>query len=106
LEDTLGIRVNGVAPGLIKTPLWTDHPEKLLMIDNERDQWVLPEEVAEAMLKCVEGEEWAGGWVVEVLKDRTRKVDWMMDPGPSGPASSAVSTWERGIFNLARLDQS
>lgn len=89
LEETLGIRVNGVAPGIIKTPLWTDHPEKLTMLDSERDEWVEPEEVADVMLKCVEGEEFGGGWVVEVLKDRTRRVDWRNDPGPSGSGSSA-----------------
>jgi NAD(P)-dependent dehydrogenase (short-subunit alcohol dehydrogenase family) len=61
--DTLGIRVNGVAPvrslaafssdetsftdtisqGVIKTPLWTDHPEKMKMVDENRDEWVEPE---------------------------------------------------------------
>lgn len=43
LED-LGIRINGVAPGVIKTPLWTDNPEKMKMIDENRGTWVYPEE--------------------------------------------------------------
>ena len=29
--DALGIRVNGVQPGIVKTPLWLDHPEKMEM---------------------------------------------------------------------------
>jgi len=72
--DTLGIRVNGVAPGVIKTPLWTDHPEKMKMVDENVDEWVLPEEVAEAMLRCCEDDAVVGGYVMEVLKGKTRNV--------------------------------
>lgn len=76
LGDSLGIVVNGVAPGVIKTPLWTDHPEKLKMIDETVDEWVTPEEVAEQMLRCAEDEEIGAGVVWEVLKGRYRVVDW------------------------------
>jgi hypothetical protein len=89
LDKTLGIRVNGVAPGIIKTPLWTDHPEKLVMIDEDADAWVTPEEVAEQMLRCCEDDEIDGGYMLEVLKGRYRKVDWKNDPGPSGPGGAA-----------------
>ena len=88
LDDTLGIRVNGVAPGVIKTPLWTDHPEKLKVFDEEHDTWVEPEEVAEQMLRCLEDDEVGAGVVWEVLKGRYRKVDWRMDPGPEGTGAS------------------
>lgn len=91
LEDQLGIRVNGVAPGLIKTPLWTDHPEKLVVFDTERDEWVEPEEVAERMLECLESKDIAGGWVLEVLKDKARQVNSRDDPGPSGPGSTVAN---------------
>lgn len=87
--DTIGIRVNGVAPGLIKTPLWTEHPEKLQVIDEERDSWVMPEEVAEVMLRCVEDDAIGGGFVMEVLKGTSRNVQALNDPGPSGPGSAA-----------------
>ncbi|KAK4994320.1 hypothetical protein LTR66_005617 [Elasticomyces elasticus] len=93
--DSLGIRVNGVAPGLIKTPLWTDHPEKMLVVDEENDVFLTPEEVAEAMLKCVQDEAIGGGWVLEVTKNKTRKVEALNDPGPSGDGSR-VSHSERG----------
>lgn len=76
LDETLGIRVNGVAPGVIKTPLWTDHPEKMKMVDERVDEWVTPEEVAEQMLRCAEDDSIGPGIVWEVLKGRYRVVDW------------------------------
>jgi NAD(P)-dependent dehydrogenase (short-subunit alcohol dehydrogenase family) len=88
LEPTLGIKVNGVAPGIIKTPLWTEHPEKMTMLDS-RDEWVEPEEVAEAMLQCVEDPEVGAGWVFEVLKGKTRNVEWMNAGPPEGPGATA-----------------
>ena len=84
LESEMGIRVNGVAPGIIRTPLWTDHPEKLIMLDQERDEWVEPEEVAAAMLECVQSVDIGGGIVLEVGKGFTREVKSFNDPGPSG----------------------
>lgn len=93
LEDTLGIRVNGVAPGIIKTPLWTDHPEKISLFDDAKDAWVEPEEVAEAMLRCVEDEEAKGGWVLEVTKGMSRNVTATDTPGPQGPGG--------GVSNFA-----
>ncbi|EMC93731.1 hypothetical protein BAUCODRAFT_112155 [Baudoinia panamericana UAMH 10762] len=89
--DFLGIRVNGVAPGVIKTPLWTDHPEKLKMVDESQDAWVEPEEVAEAMLRCCEDQTVTGGYVMEVVKGKTRYVDWKMDPGPSGLGANTAN---------------
>ncbi|OJD35094.1 short chain dehydrogenase [Diplodia corticola] len=82
LEPTAGVRVNAVAPGLIKTPLWTEHPEKLAFVDDARDGWATPEEVAHAMLKCVEDPALVGGSVLEVGKENTRVVGVFDDPGP------------------------
>lgn len=59
---------------MIKTPLWTDHPEKLKYVDQGRDEWASAEEVAVAMVRCLEEEELVGGTVLEVGKDQTRKV--------------------------------
>lgn len=86
----MGIRVNGVAPGVIKTPLWTEHEEKLKMIDESQDVWVTPEYVAEAMYRCISDESIGGGYMMEVLKDQTRNVEWRMDPGPSGPGATVA----------------
>lgn len=65
-----------------------DHPEKLKYIDPERDTWISPEEVAEAMLDCVDGD-MVGGTIVEVTKGKRRKVEAFNDPGPTGDGSSS-----------------
>jgi len=94
LDDSLGIRVNGVAPGVIKTPLWTDHPEKMLLFDESQDVWVTPEEVAEQMLRCCEDNEIDGGYILEVLKGQYRKVDWQNSPGPDGVGATVSNRAE------------
>lgn len=82
LEEQMGIRITAVSPGLVRTPLWMDHPEKLHNIDQEQDGWITPLEVAEAMLSCVEGNEHLGGTILEIGKDHTREVQAVNDPGP------------------------
>ncbi|CAM1501206.1 Fc.00g103680.m01.CDS01 [Cosmosporella sp. VM-42] len=80
--DAKGVRVNAVAPGVVRTPLWLEHPEKLVNVDEEKDGWVTPEEVAAAMLRCVEEDQFIGGTILEVGKDNTRVVGLTNDPGP------------------------
>lgn len=76
------IRVTGVAPGVVRTPLWLDNPEKLQMIDESVDDWITPEEVAERMFDLVSKDEFVGGTVLEVGKDHARRVENVNDPGP------------------------
>lgn len=84
LDAALGIRVAGVAPGVVKTPLWTENPDKLAWVNEGTDEWVTPEEVADAMLALCEDEKYAGGTVLEVGKEYTRRVEALNDPGPQG----------------------
>ena len=108
LDQLFGIRVTAVAPGVIKTPLWTDHPEKLKMVDEGADAWVTPEEVAQVMLALVQqekvseiigdkkgqGRQFAveGGTILEVAKT-VRAVNPYNDPGPgSRPGNTASDT--------------
>lgn len=77
-----GIKVNAVAPGVVKTPLWSDNPEKLANVDQSRDAWVTPLEVAQAMLDCVQKEERKAGAIIEVGAKTTREVTTYNDPGP------------------------
>ncbi|CAN8095878.1 unnamed protein product [Discula destructiva] len=82
LDAELGIRVSAVAPGVVRTPLWTENPDKMVYLDPE-DGWVTPEEVAVAMLRCVQQDGLVGGTILEVGKDHTRIVGIFGDPGPS-----------------------
>lgn len=106
LDKQFGIRITAVAPGVIKTPLWTEHPEKLVMIDDSADVWVTPEEVAEVMLALVQqdqvseiigdrsgrGAQFAveGGTILEVSKT-VRAVNQYNDPGPGDRPGNTAS---------------
>ncbi|KAM0815438.1 putative Carbonyl reductase family member 4 [Seiridium cardinale] len=82
LEDSIGVRVNAVAPGLVRTPLWTEHPEKLQFLDSSQDAWITQEEVASAMLRCIEDPDLVSGTILEVGRDTSRQVKTVNDPGP------------------------
>ncbi|KAF3479692.1 uncharacterized protein GIQ15_06668 [Arthroderma uncinatum] len=104
--DKIGIRVTAVAPGLIKTPLWTDNPDKLRMVDEENSEWVTPEQVATVMLALVQQNEISesslgiptdgdavikikGGTILEVSKS-VRRVAMFNDEGPLGRPGNTV----------------
>lgn len=90
------IRVTAVAPGVVKTPLWTDHPEKLKWLDENVDDWIEPEEIAERMIDLITKVEYTGGTVLEVAKGHARKVANLNDPGPPRIPGMTVSNREAG----------
>lgn len=94
------VRVTAVAPGVIRTPLWADHPEKLLMITKD-DVWVTPEAVAKVMLELVEDPVNVGGTILEV-GSRVRKIETFMDPGPSGDGNTVgnVEAKKKEIWSI------
>ncbi|ODA76855.1 hypothetical protein RJ55_07371 [Drechmeria coniospora] len=91
LDSSLGVRVNAVAPGIVRTPLWLEHPEKIVNLDQERDGWVTAEEVAEVMLRCLQSDDLVGGTIVEIGKDVTRNVSIFNDPGPDMTVGKAMT---------------
>ncbi|KAH8701767.1 putative short chain dehydrogenase/ reductase [Talaromyces proteolyticus] len=122
LDGQFGIRVTAVAPGVIKTPLWTEHPEKLKMIKEGQDEWVTAEEVGEVMLALIQQDEVnevigdhggqgplfpvQGGTILEVSKT-VRVVNAFNDPGPAGRAGNTVTDMkavENEIYSLLSGD--
>jgi len=116
LETTHGIRVTAVEPGVVKTPLWLEHPEKLKVVEDsgeDPDKWVTPEEVAEVMLACVRDtqidsivggdgrkEEMIpirGGSCLEVLAGTVRDVPLFNNVGPyaGGRAGATVTNGQK-----------
>lgn len=84
-----GIRVVGVAPGVIRSPLYTDHPEVMRYIDPSKDCMLEPEDVARAMVAVATDLKYPAGTILEVadVNDNWRVVNMLNDPGPQGAAS-------------------
>ena len=100
LEPTLNIRVNGVAPGLVKTPIWTT--DKLKWVDESVDQWVTPEQVVDTVMELITNKEHVGGTILEVGVDRVRPVNELNDPGPEGKGFTVqgLGTAFEGVYGL------
>ncbi|KAI5303061.1 hypothetical protein KEM56_000070 [Ascosphaera pollenicola] len=110
----VSIQVTGVAPAIVKTPLWTEDKDKMACIDPSQGDWVLPEEVARVMLAMIEqetinshvlkGEEHEAseeattiqvkpGMIVQVSK-KLREVLTYGDPGPSHDPGVTLSDFK------------
>jgi NAD(P)-dependent dehydrogenase (short-subunit alcohol dehydrogenase family) len=105
LDEKLGIRVTAVAPGIVKTPLFTDSPEKSRMVDFDKDAHITPEEVAQALLRlCVE-DELKGGTVLEVaVAGQSREVRAFNDPGPQGAIPSNWKVVVDDVYDALNVD--
>lgn len=97
LDGKLGIKVSAVAPGLVRTPLIFDYPEKAQLVNFEEDAYLTPDEVAQSLLRlCVE-DALPGGTVLEVSAgSMTRSVMAFNDPGPQG-VGHVASNYQAGI---------
>ncbi|KAM3083847.1 hypothetical protein ACMFMG_002043 [Clarireedia jacksonii] len=84
----LGIRVVGVAPGLVNTPLWYSQPDKMQMLTSNQ-KWITPETTAEAILDLLTMEQFIGGTILEVSGSGLRVVKELGDEGP---------TWDEGYM--------
>lgn len=113
LEASNGIRVTAVAPGAVRTPLFTEQPDKLRMLDEDKDDWVDARDVAKVMFALIEKNELdnasifghdrvfgkprdtisiQGGTVLEVLSGNIRDVPLFGNQGPSSSGAPGVNT--------------
>ncbi|KAI8632885.1 short chain dehydrogenase [Xylariaceae sp. FL1651] len=84
LRDSVGIRVSAIAPGSVKTPMWTEAPDKKHLTRDGKDLTIEPETIAEAMLELCENPEYGDGTILEVINDHKRVVPlYNADPPPS-----------------------
>ncbi|KAJ5982528.1 hypothetical protein N7451_012628 [Penicillium sp. IBT 35674x] len=104
LDQEIGVRVTAIAPGIIKTPLWTEDAEKMEIIGSEDHDWVTPEQVASVMLAVIQQDKVCqsigglgdptipikGGTILEVSKTN-REVMPFNDPGPGARAGNTVA---------------
>ncbi|KAG6041915.1 hypothetical protein E4U41_000403 [Claviceps citrina] len=100
LEPTLNIRVNAVAPGIVKTPLWG---EKLAWVEEGVDRWIPPGRVANVILELITQKDHAGGTILEVGFDHVRPVAELNDPGPSGAGHTVQSLESVAMGETLRL---
>lgn len=85
-------------PGVVKTPMWTEAKEKMQTldtVDGNEVEWISPEDVAKAMLSCVEEnttksladigaveERIEGGTCLEIMPGSVRDVPIINNVGP------------------------
>lgn len=114
LEKEVGIRVAGVAPGAVKTPLWTDNEEKMKLVTENgkvREDWITPDQVAEVMLKIVTGDEMTepdgskitvkGGTLLEIGMEHVRDIPILNNSGPVRSARGAPTVNVMESYNTA-----
>ncbi|KAK5311131.1 hypothetical protein LTR93_011823 [Exophiala xenobiotica] len=88
LDEFCGIRVVGVAPGSIKTPLMLEDPRVAAWIDLKRDKVLDPTVIADALIALAENidNRYPAGTLLEVADERQenwRIVPLYNNPGPS-----------------------
>lgn len=106
LHQEFGIKVVAVAPGNVATPLWTEDTKKVFR--SGEDVLIEPEELADVMLRVVEGADYPGGTVLEVIKGRTRylAVDSPVASGPGATTSNMGLIYNETIALLNEERQS
>jgi NAD(P)-dependent dehydrogenase (short-subunit alcohol dehydrogenase family) len=100
LEPGINIRVNAIAPGVVKTPIWS--ADKAARLDETQDTWVTIDKVVDVMIDLITKSEHFGGTVLEVGVDLVRPVQELNDPGPSGRGTTVAHAgeWYADVYKV------
>jgi NAD(P)-dependent dehydrogenase (short-subunit alcohol dehydrogenase family) len=90
LDGKLGIKVAGVCPGGVKSPMLVEDEQKARTIDFEKDQLVTVEEVAALLYKLCVDDSIKGGSLIEITEKGTREVPAFGNMGPDGGTNSKL----------------
>lgn len=83
MDGAEGVKVVCICPGIVATPLWEDREDeraKDFKYDEEGTEKIMPEEVADAMMRLVEEGKYIGGTVMTKYHSQEKVV---FEGGPS-----------------------
>ncbi|KAF5578114.1 15-hydroxyprostaglandin dehydrogenase [Fusarium pseudoanthophilum] len=104
LDEMCGIRVVGIAPGLVDTPLLRNNSGSQNHVDPSQDFLLPPEEVVKAMVALLTDTKYAGGTVLEVGDIGSwREVHILGDAGPQGRSTRARAKTTDATAKLAKM---
>ncbi|KAH6680388.1 hypothetical protein B0J14DRAFT_578524 [Halenospora varia] len=83
LDRLEGIKVCAVAPALVRTPLWTDYPEKMKQFGYTLENTIGPEDVARHMVDLVTNGKYPGGTCLETSIGGARELGTWNIPAPA-----------------------
>ncbi|KLO93077.1 15-hydroxyprostaglandin dehydrogenase [Fusarium fujikuroi] len=104
LDQMCGIRVVGIAPGLVDTPLLRNAAGAQNHVDPSTDFLLPTEEVVGAMVALLTDIKYAGGTVLEVGDIGSwREVHLLGDAGPQGRSTRARAKTTEATAKLAKM---
>ncbi|KAF5630711.1 15-hydroxyprostaglandin dehydrogenase [Fusarium sp. NRRL 25303] len=104
LDQMCGIRVVGIAPGLVDTPLLRNTSGAQNHVDPAEDFLLPTEEVVKVMVALLTDIKYTGGTVLEVGDIGSwREVHLLGDVGPQGRSTRARAKTTEAIAKLAKM---
>ncbi|KAH6872090.1 hypothetical protein B0T10DRAFT_466321 [Thelonectria olida] len=103
LDEMCGIKVVAVAPGIVDTPLFRDHPGAQNHVNLAKDFFLPTDEVVRAMLALLTDARYRAGTVLEVGDIGSwREVQILRDVGPQGRSTLPRAKTEDAISWLGK----
>ncbi|KAI9871104.1 MAG: hypothetical protein M1830_003306, partial [Pleopsidium flavum] len=90
-----GVKVVCICPGIVKTPLWTDRPEKMAQWSVSDVKSMTSEDIAESMLDLIENGKYGGGTVLKHDTDTKEAVKFENAIMPSAGGDQMAAFKER-----------